>query len=93
MVGGAFCLTPYAHGYDLAPLVPLAAAWLFERRAHGWGLAAAGGALLAGLVASPTAACAFFGALALIQSPWRRLVPAATRLAPGALPPAERAGG
>jgi multidrug transporter EmrE-like cation transporter len=68
LVGGALCLTPYAHGYDLAPLTPLAASWLFERRTHGWGLAVAGGALLAGLVATPVAALAFFGGVAVMRS-------------------------
>lgn len=69
MVGGALCLTPYAHDYDLAPLAPLAGAWLFQPRAHGWGHAAAGGALLAGLVATPVAVLAFLGGLTVLQSP------------------------
>jgi hypothetical protein len=68
LVGGAVCLTPYAHAYDLVPLTPLAASWLFERKAHGWGLAIAGGALLGGLVATPAAALAFFGAVAALRS-------------------------
>jgi hypothetical protein len=68
LVGGAICLTPYAHGYDLAPLTPLAASWLFERRTHGWGHAVAGGALLAGLVATPAAALAFFAGIAALRS-------------------------
>jgi hypothetical protein len=66
MVGGALCLTPYAHDYDLAPLAPLAAAWLVQPRRHGWGRAAAGGALLAGLVATPAAVLAFLAALTLL---------------------------
>jgi hypothetical protein len=70
LVGGALCLAPYAHGYDLAPLTPLAATWLLQRRVHGWGHAIAGGALLAGLVATPAAALAFVAALALFQSRW-----------------------
>jgi hypothetical protein len=70
LVGGALCLAPYAHGYDLAPLTPLAASWLLQRRVHGWGHALAGGALLAGLVATPAAALAFVAALALFQSRW-----------------------
>jgi hypothetical protein len=69
LVGGALCLTPYAHAYDLVPLTPLAASWLFERKTHGWGLAIAGGALLGGLVATPAAALAFFAALAALR--WR----------------------
>lgn len=67
LVGGALCLTPYAHAYDLAPLAPLAVAWLVERKTYGWGAAAAGGALLAGAVATPLAAAGFvvvLGALA-----------------------------
>jgi len=68
LVGGAICLTPYAHAYDLVPLTPLAASWLFERKAHGWGLAVTGGALLGGLVVSPAAALAFFGAVAALRS-------------------------
>ena len=68
LVGGALCLTPYAHAYDLVPLTPLAASWLFERKTHGWGLAIAGGALLGGLVASPIAALAFFGAVAALKT-------------------------
>jgi hypothetical protein len=68
LVGGALCLTPYAHAYDLVPLTPLAASWLFERKAHGWGLAITGGALLGGLVASPAAALAFCVAAAGLRS-------------------------
>ena len=84
LVGGALCLTPYAHAYDLAPLTPLAASWLFERRTHGWGLAIAGGALLGGVVASPAAALAFLGAVAALRSRiggrtiLSRIAPAAT---------------
>jgi hypothetical protein len=70
LVGGALCLTPYAHGYDLAPLTPLAASWLFERRIHGWGLAVCGAALLAGVVATPAASLALFGAIAAVRSTW-----------------------
>ncbi|HXQ14751.1 MAG TPA: glycosyltransferase family 87 protein [Caulobacteraceae bacterium] len=70
LVGGALCLAPYAHGYDLAPLTPLAASWLLQRRVNGWGHAIAGGALLAGLVATPAAALAFVAALAVFQSRW-----------------------
>ncbi|MGH6970928.1 MAG: hypothetical protein ACREEQ_04895, partial [Caulobacteraceae bacterium] len=61
---------PYAHGYDLAPLAPVAAAWLFDARRYGWGRAGAGGALLAGLVASPAAALAFLLALAVLGASW-----------------------
>ncbi|MFI4934230.1 MAG: glycosyltransferase family 87 protein [Caulobacterales bacterium] len=70
LIGGALCLTPYAHAYDLAPLAPLAASWLFERKKLGWGHAGAGGALLAGLVATPAAVLAFLVAIALFQSRW-----------------------
>jgi hypothetical protein len=70
LVGGAFCLTPYAHAYDLAPLAPLGAAWLFDRKQFGWGRAAAGGALLAGLVAAPATVLAFFVALSVLGRPW-----------------------
>ena len=73
MVGGALCLTPYAHDYDLAPLAPLAAAWLFQPRTHGWGHAAAGGALLAGLLATPAAVLAWLAAVTLLQFRWRPL--------------------
>ncbi len=82
LIGGALCLTPYAHAYDLAPLSPLAAAWLFAPRVHGWGRAAAGGALLAGLVATPAAALAFVAALLVFHVRWPGLrLPAP--LAPG----------
>jgi hypothetical protein len=68
LVGGALCLTPYAHAYDLAPLTPVAASWLLERKTHGWGRAVAGGALLAGLVATPAAALAFLAGLAALRA-------------------------
>jgi len=64
LIAGGLCLSPYAHQYDLAPLAPLAMGWILERRTHGWGLAAAGGALLAGLVATPLAALGFLAGLA-----------------------------
>jgi hypothetical protein len=70
LVGGAFCLTPYAHAYDLAPIAPLGLAWLFDRKQFGWGRAAAGGALLAGAVAAPASVLAFFVALSLLGRPW-----------------------
>ena len=70
LVAGALCLTPYAHAYDLAPLTPLAAAWVFAPRTHGWGRAAAGGALLAGLVATPAAALGFVAALLVFHVRW-----------------------
>jgi len=66
MVGGAFLATPYAHAYDLAPLAPLAATWVFEFRRYGWGQAGAGACLLGGVIATPLAALAFFGAVALL---------------------------
>ena len=68
MVGGALLATPYAHGYDLAPLAPLAAAWVFDYRRQGWGLAGAGAALLAGLLSTPVAVLVFLGATALLRS-------------------------
>jgi len=71
LVVGGLCLTPYAHGYDLAALTPLALSWLIERRTNGWGLAFCGGALLAGLVATPAAALAFVVVLTLLKSRWR----------------------
>jgi len=70
LVCGALCLSPYSHAYDLAVLTPLALSWLIEYRARGWALAAAGGALLAGLVAMPAAALAFVAALAVFRSRW-----------------------
>jgi hypothetical protein len=70
LVGGGLCLTPYAHAYDLAPLAPLAAAWLFDPRRHGFGRAAAGGALLAGLVTTPAAALGLVAALAVFHVRW-----------------------
>jgi hypothetical protein len=69
LVGGALCLTPYAHAYDLAPLTPLALNWMIQRRESGWAHAIAGGALLAGLVASPLAALVLATALAVFR--WR----------------------
>jgi hypothetical protein len=84
LIGGALCLTPYAHEYDLAPLAPVAAAWLIDVRRQGYGLAAAGAALLAGLVATPLAALAFCGALMAFAAPWRAQPKAA--LQPAASP-------
>jgi hypothetical protein len=75
LVAGALCVTPYAHGYDLAPLAPFAAAWLFAPRTHGWGRAALGGAVLGGAVSTPAAALAFLACLAALEVPlpsrWR----------------------
>ena len=70
LVGGALCLTPYAHAYDLAPLAPLAILWIGERNRFGWGHAIAGAGLLAGLVATPLAALVFLVGLATFSSPW-----------------------
>jgi hypothetical protein len=70
LVAGGLCLTPYAHAYDLAPLAPLAAAWLFAPRQFGWGRAAIGGALLAGLVATPAAALGLVAALGVFHVRW-----------------------
>jgi Gpi18-like mannosyltransferase len=70
LVGGALCLTPYAHQYDLAALTPLALMWLIDRKRLGWGHAVAGAALLAGAVATPAMALAFLLALAVFSSRW-----------------------
>jgi multidrug transporter EmrE-like cation transporter len=70
LVAGGLCLTPYAHAYDLAPLAPLALTWLVAPRTHGWGRAATGGALLAGLVVSPAAALGLVAALAVFHVKW-----------------------
>lgn len=86
LVAGALCLTPYAHAYDLAPLAPLALAWLIERKTHGWGAAAAGGALLAGAIATPLAATLFVTALAAIAA--ARRWPARALLKPATAPAA-----
>jgi hypothetical protein len=88
LVGGALCLGPYAHAYDLAPLTPLALAWLL-RRTYGWGLAIAGGALLAGLVATPLAGLLFAAGLALAKSPWLRAKPQPNDALPAAPTPYE----
>lgn len=83
LFAGGLCLTPYAHAYDLAPLAPLALAWILAPKAYGWGRAAAGGALLAGLVATPAAALGFIAALALFHPrwplPWLRVATAGVR--------------
>ena len=89
LVGGALCLGPYAHAYDLAPLTPLALAWLLQRRTYGWGLAIAGGALLAGLVATPLAGLLFAAGLALAKSPWLRAKPQPNDALPAAPTPYE----
>jgi hypothetical protein len=83
LIVGGLCLTPYAHQYDLAPLAPIAAAWLLDYKRQGWALAAAGAALLAGLVASPLAGLLFAAGLALAKAPWPR-----TKPQPDALPAA-----
>ena len=71
LVAGGLCLTPYAHAYDLAPLAPLALAWLLAPKAWGWGRAAAGGAMLAGIIATPAAALGLVATLAIFHPPWR----------------------
>ena len=83
LVGGALCLTPYAHQYDLAALTPLALMWLIDRRTLGWGHAVAGAALLAGAVSTPPIALALLLALAVFSSPWW---PYRGRAATGAAP-------
>jgi multidrug transporter EmrE-like cation transporter len=87
LVAGGLCLTPYAHAYDLAPLAPMAAAWLFAPRRHGWGRAASGGALLAGVIATPAAALGLVAALAVFHVRWPGLQ------LPASLAPAESASG
>jgi hypothetical protein len=72
LIGGALCVTPYAHAYDLAPLTPLAASWLFGYRRFGWALALAGGALLAGVASTPAGVLAFLVLAALGQAGRRR---------------------
>jgi hypothetical protein len=77
LIAGGLCLTPYAHQYDLAPLAPIAAGWLIDYKHRGWALAAAGAALLAGLVATPIAGLLFAAGLALAKAPWPRAKPQA----------------
>lgn len=67
LVGGALCLTPYAHAYDLAPLAPLALVWLIEWKSRGWPHALLGGALLAGFVSTSAATLAFLVAVAIAR--------------------------
>ena len=69
LVSGTMCVTPYAHFYDLAPLTPLAAAWLFAPATYGWSRSAAGAALLGGLIATPAATALYFAGLALLETP------------------------
>jgi len=87
LVAGGLCLTPYAHQYDLAPLAPVAAGWLIDYRQRGWALAAAGAALLAGLVATPLAGLLFAGGLALAKAPWPRAKPRTDDALPAAPTP------
>jgi alpha-1,2-mannosyltransferase len=70
LIAGGLCLTPYAHQYDLAPLAPIALSWLADYKRQGFGRAAAGAALLAGLVATPLAGLALVLGLAGIPL-WR----------------------
>jgi len=83
LVGGALCLTPYAHQYDLAPLAPVAVMWIADYKRGGLPRAALGAALLAGAVATPWLGLAFVVGLAIVQTPWRREggAPAATSAA------------
>jgi len=83
LIVGAFCVTPYAHEYDLAPLAPLALTWLIERKRHGWGRAVCGAGLLAGGVAMPATGLAFAAALA-VTGGWPKRT--AQDAAPAALP-------
>jgi hypothetical protein len=82
LVGGALCVTPYAHQYDLAPLAPLALAWLIEARREGLGRAATGAGLLAGLIATPLLGLGVAGALAIVAKPLRIGAAAAPEPAP-----------
>ena len=68
LILGSLCLTPYAHQYDLAPLAPIAAAWLSQPNRFGWGRAGLGGAVLAGLIATPAAALALLVAFEVLLS-------------------------
>ena len=67
LFAGALCLTPYAHQYDLAPLAPVALAWLIERKRYGWGRAVCGAGLLAGLVSAPIGGLAFAAGLGAVR--------------------------
>ena len=75
LVAGGLCLTPYAHQYDLAPLAPIAAGWLIDYKQRGWALAAAGAALLAGLVATPIAGLVFALGLIAAKTRWAAATP------------------
>jgi hypothetical protein len=64
IVAGAMCVTPYCHQYDLAPLAPIALAWLVDYKRAGWLKAGLGAGLLAGLVSAPLMGLAFVAGLA-----------------------------
>ncbi len=72
LIAGGLCVTPYAHAYDLAALTPLGAAWLIGWREQGWARAGIGGALLAGVIATPLAALGACLALAALPLAARR---------------------
>lgn len=72
LVAGALCLTPYAHQYDLAPLAPIAIAWIADYKRQGLPRAVLGAMLLAGAVATPWLGLAFVVGVAVVQAPWRR---------------------
>jgi multidrug transporter EmrE-like cation transporter len=83
LIGGALCVTPYAHAYDLAPLTPLAATWLIGFRQFGWPRTIAAGALLAGAAATPWAVLAVLALAALGEAGWRPLATTAPAPASG----------
>lgn len=90
LVGGALCLTPYAHDYDLVCLAPVALTWLFNRDKVGWDHAILGGVFMSGLLATPGPMTAFLVAIAAVRSPWWPLkgfgISKDARLAPTPLP-------
>lgn len=92
LVGGALCLTPYAHAYDLAPLAPLALAWLIDYRRAGFGHAIAGGALLAGVLATPAAVLAWLAGVAVLEEARRRRAASTATRSPSLISLREGAG-
>jgi hypothetical protein len=85
LVVGALCLTPYAHAYDLAPLTPVALAWLIEHKRFGLGRGALAAALLAGFVSAPLASLIFAAVLAAVVWRERRARPPVPASGAGAL--------
>lgn len=70
LVVGALCCTPYAHGYDLTPLAPVALVWAVGWRNAGWPLGLLGAALFVGLISTPLASLALALGLAAVRTPW-----------------------